>query len=75
MMIASYRIFLMNKPVGVVAADSSQRAEGYALGKYGSGASVEEINVDDAVSVGGICVLASSSSRMIGGKMYRAYDR
>lgn len=52
-----YRIFVNGIVVGAVVADK-KAANGFALGKFGAGASVERVAVRDAIGLtGGVCVI------------------
>lgn len=55
-----YRINDHGKLVGVIAADSEEAANAYALGAYGAGAEATPVAIKQALSGSPVCIIAST---------------
>ena len=58
------------KTIGCIAARSSEVAEAYALGKYGAGCDVSQVDTKSALDAVGVCVLVETKEIEIQGAAY-----
>lgn len=60
-----YRIHGNGETLGAVAALYEDAAQAYALGKYGAGANVLEVDVESALEAGPVCIIISTVERHV----------